>query len=426
MLFLRVSVALAVMMLFELDVRADDRLDAFIVEALERNPRVLAAASRYEAALDAGAVASTLPDPVFGITQFLSPIETRVGPQSTVLSISQAVPWFGTLGSRAELAEHEAAAMEEMVLAERAETVMQVKHAYYELGFIDEALATTREGLELLRHYEALARARYAQGVGLQQAVIKLQAEVTQELNQVRVLERQRVDAEVTLNALRDRAPETPIETVSLGVRPEVDFDLDKLYEAARHYRPELRASSYRIEKTEQALDLAHRTGRPGFTVGAAWTNVLRRRDIAGELTPPEDDGKNAFSLSLGVKLPLFSGKYDAGVRESAGRVAAARSEHHSNVRSVEASVRAVSFRIQTLDEQLALYENALLPQSEQALTSSEAAYSTGTVGVLDLLDSERMLLEVRLGRTRLQADFLRACAELERVVGQNLHEVST
>ena len=73
--------------------------------------------------------------------------------------------------------------------------------------------------------------------------------------------------------------------------------------------------------------------------------------------------------------------------------------------------------------EQLDLFDNALTPQAEQALDTSESAYSTGAVGVLDLLDSERVLLDVRLGRARLEADYLQALAAMERALGTNVPE---
>jgi outer membrane protein TolC len=51
-------------------------------------------------------------------------------------------------------------------------------------------------------------------------------------------------------------------------------------------------------------------------------------------------------------------------------------------------------------------------------LGSTEAAYQTGQVGILDLLDAERVLLDVRLMHERHNADYLVALANLERAVG--------
>ena len=71
-----------------------------------------------------------------------------------------------------------------MVLRERhrareAELVRQVKDAYYSLAYLDRAIEITRQDESILEHYETLAQARYAQGAGSLQGVVKLQAQIT-------------------------------------------------------------------------------------------------------------------------------------------------------------------------------------------------------------------------------------------------------
>ena len=66
----------------------------------------------------------------------------------------------------------------------------------------------------------------------------------------------------------------------------------------------------------------------------------------------------------------------------------------------------------------MALFERALIPQAQQALQSAETGYSTGVSGVLDLLDSERVLLDAKLGLARLESDYSKALAEMERAIG--------
>jgi outer membrane protein TolC len=51
-------------------------------------------------------------------------------------------------------------------------------------------------------------------------------------------------------------------------------------------------------------------------------------------------------------------------------------------------------------------------------LSLIEAAYSTGSLGILDLLDSERVLLDVRLGLAKLNSEYMKSLAEIERVIG--------
>ena len=401
----------------------DSQLAALIEDALERNPQVREAFADYQASLQRIPQVAALPDPMLAVTQHARTPETRVGPQTTVVSLTQKFPWFGKRSDQGKIAAKQAAVHDEFYQARRSEVVRQVKLAYFDLGYIDRALAVTSQDEELLRLYETLAEARYSQGVGLQQAVIKLQAEITRVLNRAKELKRQRVDAEATLNVLRDRPANEPISLVSLVRHPVEKIDAEQLYTIGRNERPEVKAAFLRIETNEKSIQLAERQYWPDFSLGASWGNVLGRRDEAGRMNPPPDNGKDVYSLSVGVNIPIFRSKYDAGVQEATERFAAARQAYRSTVNNVGLAVRSIGFRLETIDDQIALFERALLPQAEQALLSTESAYATGTIGVLDLLDSERMLLEVRLGLARLESDYMKALAEMERSIGSAFPE---
>ena len=396
----------------------DPKLAALIEESLERNPQVRGAFSQYQAARQRVPQVTALPDPMLAVTQHARTPETRVGPQTTVLTISQKLPWFGKLSDQGKIAAKKAAVHDEIYQAQRAEVVRRVKLAYYDLGYIDQALAVTEQDAQLLRHYETLAQARYSQGVGLQQAVVKLQAEITRVLNRQQELLRQRVDAEAVLNVLRDQPVRSAIPGVKLVDRPDVQVDGGRLFAIARHDRPEVKAALLQIESSEKGVHLAQRQNRPDFLVGAAWGNVLGRRDEPGRMNPPPGNGKDVYSVTVGVNIPIFRSKYHAGVQEASERFSADKEAYRSVVNNVELAVRSIGFRLTMIDEQIALFERALLPQAELALRSTEDAYSTGTIGVLDLLDSERVLLDVRLGLARLETDYMKALAEMERAIG--------
>jgi cobalt-zinc-cadmium efflux system outer membrane protein len=402
----------------------DPQLQQFIREALERNPAVRQAFSRYRAASQRPAQAGSLPDPVVGITQYVRTPETRVGPQTTMATVSQQFPWFGKLADREGIALKQAAATGEMYEAQKAEVVRQVKLAFYNLAYVDRALAITREDLSVLQHYEDLAQARYSQGVGLQQAVIKLQAEITRDQNRLDHLQIRRTDAEAALNAMVDRPPATPIPVLPLPRRPPVVIRYDDLYARGRENRPEIRAALLQIESEEKRVDLAHRNYWPDVTISGGFVNVNQISDLAGMAAPPEDNGKNIYSASVSLNLPIRRRKYDAALIEATEDKIAAQEGYRNSVNQMEASVRATGFQIQTLAEQIDLFEHTLIPQSQQALQSSETGYSTGTIGVLDLLDSERVLLDVRLGLAQLESDYWKSLAEMERATGAPFPEV--
>ncbi|MEZ5398803.1 MAG: TolC family protein [Bryobacteraceae bacterium] len=396
----------------------DSQLRLYIEEALDRNPAVRQSFARYQAALQRLPQVSSLPDPMFGVTQYLRTPETRVGPQTTMLSLSQQFPWFGKLADREKIAAKEALMYHQQHEAQRDEVVRQVKLAYYSLAFIDRSTLITEEDLSLLDHYETLAQARYSQGMGLQQAVVKLQAEITRDRNRLEELKNMRVSTEAALNTLMDRPAQSPLVKVPLGTVPTVEVDYTALHEEAKRRRPEIQSALLMIERDEKRVQLAKKNYWPDFTLGASMLNVEGRSDAAGRLNPPEQNGKNIFAVTAGVNIPIRRRKYDAAILEASQDQIASREAYRDVVNSTEGATRAIGFRIGTLADQINLFEKTLLPQAEQALRSTEAAYSTGTLGVLDLLDSERVLLQVRLGLAQYASDYMKSLAEMERAIG--------
>lgn len=396
----------------------DALLEVLVGEALERNPRIRAAASEHSAAREVEARVTALPDPRVTVTGFARSPETRVGPQRAGLALTHTIPWFGKRTARGEVAITEAALREEFVRTARADTVFAVKSAYHDLAYLDRAIRISTLEEELLRHYESLARAQYSQGVGLQQAVVKLQAEITRVLNRRTEFRRRRDTAEATLNSLRDRPIDVAVAEIRELPTPKVDIDIAALQALAQAASPEAKAAVLAIDGAEAGLRLARRRYRPDVVVGAGWGNVAGRRDEAGRSSPPPNNGKDSLNFTLGINIPVYRAGIDAGVREAEARLAAAREAHRGVLLEVDLAIRTVALELETAIEQIALYENALLPQAEQALRSTEEAYSAGTTGVLDLLDSDEVLLEVRLGLARLETDYMKALAAMERATG--------
>ena len=392
-------------------------LRAYATAAAEANPTVLEARARYEAARQRVPQVTALPDPVVSFTQALRSVETRIGPQLNSVTFTQAFPWLGTLELRGRVALLEATALHHLYQAARRDIVAQVKEAYYDLGHIDVELGLAGEEQSLLEHYETLASARYATGQGLQQAVIRLQAEITRVVDRRHRLDRQRGTLAAHLNTLLDRPAEEPVPQVPLLTRPPVEIDREQLYRLGDRNRHELRAATALIQGSERSIELAKKNARPGFTASVGVTNVGRRDDAAG-LPPLTDDGRNAVSVSLGVSLPLWGAKYRAGVEQAHGELRA-HTQHRAAARNaMEMEVQEAVVHLETLDRQIDLLDTVLIPQTEEALLATETAYETGQLGVLELLDSERTLIDVRSMRARYLSDLLIALTALERAIG--------
>ncbi len=400
---------------------AEPALGGYVSRALEANPALKAAERRYRAALEQVPQATALPDPMVTFTQAIRSVETRVGPQDNAVMLSQAFPWFGKLDLKGRMATQAAAAASEAYTAAQRDVIAQVKAAYYGLGYVDAAVAVAEEERSLLAHYERLAEDRYASGQGQLQAVIKIQAELTTIVSRLLMLREQRASLAARINTLADAPPAAAVPTVRLAAPPVAlasSLDVGALSALGEAHRPEVKAADARVARDERAVDLARKNYWPDIVLSAGFVNVGRRHDAAGVASPPPDNGKNALTVSVGVSVPLWRGKLKAAVRQAADQAAAGQQDRAAVVNGIEEDVRDQVVALQTLAEQIDLFQRVLIPQAQEAQRSTEAAYQTGQVGVLDLLDSERVLFDVHLANAKQQTDYLIALAKLERAVG--------
>lgn len=396
----------------------EPELRSCVGSAIERHPGLLASRANYQAARQRIPQVTALPDPTVNVSQALRSVETRVGSQTGGITLTQSLPWFGARDLRGRVAMSEADAQFLLLQAEEREVIARVKRTFYDIAYLDAALRLLEEESSLLGHYETLARARYSTGEGLQQAVIRLQAELTRITDRHREFEGRRRTLAARLNTLCGRAPGTAIAAVPPVERPEVNLARERLLELGDRHRQELLAAADLVHASEGAVELAGMNFRPRFTASLALMNVAGRdpADVPGPLPP--DEGKNSLSVSLGVSLPVWKESYRAGVDEAGHRLTAQRRQLEEARDAMENEVEQALIRLETLDEQIALLDTVLIPQSEESLHATESAYRTGQVGVLDLLDSERIQLDVQRMRARYVSDFLIALADLERGVG--------
>jgi cobalt-zinc-cadmium efflux system outer membrane protein len=395
-------------------------LRQYVLDALAHNPSIQEALGRYRAELQRVPQATSLPDPTLTFTQAIEQPQTRVGSQLNGFSLTQAYPWFGKRRLRGDVATRNASAGYQMYRARERQVIADVKQAFYNLAYADSAIGISKEEQSLLEHYEQLARTRYSTGLGLQQAVVKIQAEITKVMNRLQILGQQRETLAARLNTLRNLPPEQPVPPVAaVAAVPAVRLDLTQLYDIGERGRQELLASRELEKRDQKAIELARKDDKPDLTFGVSYSNIIGY-DV---VSPPMGNGDNSLMVSVGVTLPIWRKKYAADVAQASETLNAQKQGTAALANDIRFAIRDQVVRVQTLGDQIALFDKVLIPQADQALRSSESAYETGQLGVLDLLDSERTLLQVRLANARQRADYMVALTALERAIGTKFPE---
>jgi len=210
-------------------VGTDSSLEDLVQYALVRNPGLLAAFERWRAAAERVPQAEALPAPRLTLADYLAEVETRVGPMRARIGLAQPFPWFGKRGAAASAAEHLARAAGSEVDAQRLALVSRVRKAWYELGWLGQAIEITERHRELLLRWEDVARSQFESGRGSLADVIRAQVELGKLENRVQALRDLRRPTAARLNAALGREADAVLPTPPAGPSDVDELDGDAL-----------------------------------------------------------------------------------------------------------------------------------------------------------------------------------------------------
>jgi outer membrane protein, heavy metal efflux system len=394
---------------------ADADLGTVLALAERSNPGLQAAFHRWQAALERVPQSRALPRPRLTLAGFVDEVETRTGPMQARVGLTQPVPWFGRRGAAADAASSEADAAREELEAARLDLVQRVRDAWYELAWLERAIAIAAAHQELIEHWEEVALARFETG-GSHADVIRAQVELGDLENRLRSLKDMRRPIAARINAALDRPAAAELPPPGLDAPPLGAVDGERLAAGLDQTSPHLRALRHRVEAAGHDVDLARRSRYPDLAVGAEYTFIgpARSSGVSGS-------GDDALALTLGIELPLWGSADRARVRESRERETASERSLAEARNELAAELEEALFRLRDADRRVGLYRDSLIPKGEESVEALSTAYESGDKSFLDLIDAERVLLEFQLQAARAEADRAQALARLERVTGVRL-----
>jgi outer membrane protein TolC len=134
---------------------------------------------------------------------------------------------------------------------------------------------------------------------------------------------------------------------------------------------------------------------------------------------------ENLVMLTIGFDLPIWRTKYRAGVREAEKRIESSQADLEAAEKQISYDVQDAHFKSLTARRTVDLYKNSLIPQAEARFKASEAAYRIGQVSFLELLESERFLLNARVMEAMAEGNLGTQLARQERATGAGVKYVS-
>jgi outer membrane protein TolC len=393
-------------------------LDGYLRYAALSNAGLEASFQDWKAAVERVPQIGALPDPRFTYGYYLGEVETRVGPMQHSLALSQTFPWLGKLRDREDAAARDADAAWRRFEAARLELFLRVEQAYNELFFLERSIDVTNDNVELLQQLERVARMRYRVAAAGHPDIIKVQVELGTMENRRRQLRDLRAPYAARLNAALNRPAGAVVPPPGAISDRVIDTGDDELRAVLRERNPELIALQEEIERERIGAEIARKDGRPDFTVGLAYTVIDERNGV-----DISENGDDAVLATVSVNLPIWRDKYDAGVREAVARRLATASRHSETANRLASELEEALFEHRDARRRVGLYRDTLVPKATESLQASLGSFEQGEIDFLDLIETERTLLEFQLALERALVDRATSCARIERLVGASLSD---
>lgn len=400
---------------FTVTLEAGANLGELLAEALRSNPEILSVRKAAEAAQARIAQARSLDDPELDIESWSIPLNQPGNfnrANTHMVNLRQRLPFPGKLRLRGEVASQEQAMAAARYRAKEREVIAAVKKGYYDLFMADREIQISQEQLDLLERILKTAEVRYSVGKVTQQDVLKAQVEQSDLINRLIIAEQARQSAEAKLNTLLNRQTDSPIGRTTEREPPAMPFEQADLYKLTLDSSPQLQEAASGITQAERSHELAIKNRKyPDFTVGLGYWYV------------PQADFQHTYTGMLTFTIPFFwtKPKHDKEVEEASTQIARAEASYRATKNLAFLEVRESTTKLNAARKSVTLYRTGLLPQAELSLKAAEAAYQTGRLEFIGLLETERALRDVRLGYYRTLVALEQSLADLERAVGRDI-----
>ena len=363
-------------------------LESLIAEGLKNSPEIQERQSNYKGIQERKNEVNTLPNTNFALGYFLSEPETRTGAQRLKLSVSQMMPWFGSITTRQNYVTSIAEAKFVDIAIASRKLITSISQSYYQLYSNQEKRKILSKNIELLKTYETMALTAVETGKASAVDVLKLQIRQNDLEKLVKILEQQYASEETRMNRFLNREKD---ETIALLQELNMPKTIPSVDKSKMVIHPELIKYDKLYQSVEQSELLNQKEQMPMIGFGLDYVAVAERPGMSFS-----DNGKDIIMPMFSVSIPIFNKKYRSKTKQNdlqkEALVFGKESRKNALITKLETALNnRISSKI-NFDTQVQNLEKA--NNAEQILIKS---YESGTLNFNDVLDIQELQLKFQM-----------------------------
>jgi outer membrane protein, heavy metal efflux system len=374
-------IKLCFVLLIILNVYSQD-LQRFIDLAKQNNPILKSYDARMNSIENMANSSSYLPDPNFQASYFINEIVTANGPQIAQLSLSQMIPWFGSLSLKSESIRESKFAFNEQKKLYQLDLRNKISKFYYQLASIQAKDSILSDYLDVLESFYKSTLSHYENGNGLQQDILKVQTEISSMKNSRIVL---RSAMKRHINDIK-KFTFQQMDTIIAEFPSKLDTPVGNALIEENH---EIKSLLHLRKESVLKQELSSAKKLPNLMLGFSYNIINEKMGISGN--------KDAFAVMLGFSLPIWSGKYSSEEEIYINQMNEIDYKIQGRTLEIKERIDFLYYDLKSKEESLALFRNELITKAQLTFKASLSAYETGKTDFINLLDSKRMLLKLAL-----------------------------
>lgn len=408
-------IIIIILILFVVQLQAQSELDGYLKIGAENNTGLKAKFSEYNASLEKIPQVGTLPDPMISFGYFITPVETRVGPQQAKFGINQMFPWFGTLNAKEDVAIERAKVKYEAFEEVKSKLFFDIKSAYFNLYVVQKSIGITRKNIAILNTFLQLALIKVEAGKSSVVDEMRVEMERNELENQLAYLLDTKWVLEVNFNKLINQPVENSIIIPSELWDGILQFTKEVLLDSITNQNHMVRQLDYKIASFQKQEIAVKKMGGPKISIGMDYILIGNSDNpMAGN-----ESGRDAILFpKIGITIPLYRKKYKAMINEASFNYEAAQFKKEDKQNQLIILFEKGYKDYSDGNRRIILFKKQL-KLAEKSLNILLTSYSNNGKNFEEVLRMERKVLKYALELDKAKADKNAAVAFINYLTGK-------
>jgi len=388
-------------------------IDQVIMDVLKNNDRLAAAQYMEQSARAKIGPAGAWDDPMLmvGVTNLPTSLDFQSDDMTMkMIGLSQNIPYSGYKGLQAKAAKSDAEASTAERHSAELDLISAAKTAFYDLYYKNLILNELLRQKDLFGQIVSSTLGKLKTNQAGQEEYLSAESNLWRVESEILSARQELDESRYSLNALRGIKGDTILPPLAGPSIMEIPDSASVWLAASYEHYPELRKLQSQSESYSFSAAASRRMAWPMLTLSGSYG----LREGIGMMGPRD----NMISIQADISLPFLSGRQQKNMARSMLAMSKSSQASANQLRTdIDARIRALHQRALRLSESRDIYQNKIVPTSEETFRSAFSGYTSNLISYTELINTAISLYRDHITLDQISNQLAQTMTEVERYI---------